>query len=63
VDATLELTPTQLRTAARAFGDDPEYQATAAELRAIADRLDRGESPSFIRPAHRVTYRTPTSKG
>jgi hypothetical protein len=55
----LELTPAQWRDTACAFGDDPNYRDTAAELRAIADKLERGESPSVIRPAHEVVYRTP----
>lgn len=62
----IELTPEQLRAVAGILetpGSDPvpaDHLATAAECRTIADRLERGDVYSIIRPPYKVTYRRPS---
>mgnify|MGYP004705452775 CR=1 FL=1 len=55
---TIALTPAQLRLAADALGGGA-YAHDAAELRSIADRLERGEAVTVEHPAYTVSYTTP----
>lgn len=55
---TITLTPADLRLAADALGDGA-YAADAADLRSIADRLERGEASFVRRPAYAVVYVAP----
>jgi hypothetical protein len=50
----LELTPDQLRAAARCL-DSKESE----QLKEIADLVERNGSHTVMRPAHRVTWRNP----